>query len=66
MDSFFSGWFFNFWWTDWAAFVQMGRHGFYVWGSVACVLLALGAEQWALRQRASRLAKQLGSGANKP
>lgn len=62
MDSLFNGWFFNIWWADWAAFVQMGRHGLYVWGSVAAVSLALVAEQFALRQRASKLA----AGAEQP
>ncbi len=62
MDSFINSWFLNIWWADWAAFMQMGRHGLYVWGSVACVLLALVAEQMALRQRA----KKLNSGANRP
>ena len=43
------------WWADWSAFWQMGRHGPYVWGSVAATALGLLAEQWALRQRARRL-----------
>jgi heme exporter protein D len=47
--------FFNIWWADWPAFVQMGRHGPYVWGSVACLALGLALEQLALRQRARRL-----------
>jgi heme exporter protein D len=62
MDSIFSSWLFDIWWADWDAFMQMGRHGLYVWSSVACVLLALVAEQMALRQRA----RKLRSGAPKP
>ena len=62
MDSIFNSGLFDFWWADWAAFMQMGRHGLYVWGSVACVLLALVAEQMALRQRAQKLK----SGAHRP
>jgi heme exporter protein CcmD len=44
------------WWPDWAAFVQMGRHGAYVWPAVAACVLALGLEWATLRRRAQRLA----------
>jgi heme exporter protein CcmD len=47
--------FFHPWWSDWAAFLQMGRHGFYVWSSVAATVIALAGEQWALRRRARRV-----------
>ncbi len=43
------------WWADWSAFVQMGRHGPWVWGSVAATALGLMAEQWGLRRQARRL-----------
>ncbi|MCL2656507.1 MAG: heme exporter protein CcmD [Betaproteobacteria bacterium] len=51
--------FFNPWWHDWASFFQMGRHGLYVWGSVAAVAAALVGEQLALRSRARRLQRML-------
>ncbi|MDR0274494.1 MAG: heme exporter protein CcmD [Burkholderiaceae bacterium] len=47
--------FFHPWWSDWASFLRMGRHGLYVWGSVAAVAVALAGEQWALRRRARRV-----------
>jgi len=46
--------FFNLWWDDWSAFLHMGRHGVYVWGSVAAFAVALIGEQLALRLRAAR------------
>jgi heme exporter protein CcmD len=46
--------FFHLWWSDWTSFLHMGRHGFYVWSSVAAVALALMGEQLALRLRAAR------------
>jgi heme exporter protein CcmD len=59
--------FFHLWWHDWASFLRMGRHGVYVWGSVAATVIALTGEQVALwlrgqrvrhEQLATRLAKQ--------
>ncbi len=47
--------FFKLWWSDWPSFFQMGRHGLYVWSSVATVVLMLVFEQIALRQHARRL-----------
>jgi len=47
--------FFHLWWSDWASFLRMGRHGVYVWGSVAVVAVALVGEQLALRRRAQRV-----------
>ena len=47
--------FFHLWWSDWASFLRMGRHGVYVWGSVAAVAVALAGEQVALRLRARRV-----------
>jgi len=51
--------FFRLWWSDWASFLQMGKHGLYVWGSVASVVVALAGEQWALRRRARRVQQAL-------
>jgi heme exporter protein CcmD len=47
--------FFHLWWGDWASFLRMGRHGVYVWGSVAATIVALVAEQLALQLRARRV-----------
>jgi heme exporter protein CcmD len=47
--------FFHLWWNDWAAFLHMGRHGVFVWGSVAATVIALAGEQAALRLRAQRV-----------
>jgi heme exporter protein D len=48
-------------WTSWDAFVAMGGHGLYVWGSVLLVLGAVAAElalvTWR-RQAALRLVRQ--------
>jgi heme exporter protein D len=49
--------FLHLWWPDWAAFLAMGRHGPYVWGSVAAMALALAGEQFFLRLRMQRLAR---------
>lgn len=38
-------------WTDWGAFVQMGGHAAYVWGSVAAALLMMAFEQLGLAAR---------------
>uniref|UniRef100_UPI0033418D9F heme exporter protein CcmD n=1 Tax=Castellaniella defragrans TaxID=75697 RepID=UPI0033418D9F len=46
--------FFEVWWGDWASFLRMGRHGVYVWSSVAVVIVALAGEQWMLMRRARR------------
>ncbi|MFC5431210.1 heme exporter protein CcmD [Paraburkholderia sp.] len=51
--------FFHLWWSDWASFLRMGRYGVHVWGSVASVVVALAAEQLALKLRARRA--QLGA-----
>jgi heme exporter protein CcmD len=39
------------WWPDFASFLRMGRHGFYVWSAVGICALALALEWWALRRR---------------
>ena len=46
------------WWPDVAAFVQMGRHGFYVWTAFGICALALALEWWALRRRIRALRGQ--------
>ncbi len=46
------------WWSDWAAFGQMGRHGVYVWSALGLTALALAGEWLALRRRAQRLTEQ--------
>ncbi len=43
------------WWPDVAAFLQMGKHGAYVWPAFGLCALALGLEWWALRRQARRL-----------
>ncbi|MDO5623665.1 MAG: heme exporter protein CcmD [Pseudomonadota bacterium] len=40
------------WFSDFQAFVQMGRHGAYVWPAFGITALALAWEWWALRRRA--------------
>ncbi|MDT7838711.1 heme exporter protein CcmD [Aquabacterium sp. OR-4] len=41
------------WWPDLAAFARMGRHGAYVWPTVALTALALAAEwAWLRREQA--------------
>jgi heme exporter protein CcmD len=46
--------FFHLWWDDWASFLHMGRHGVFVWGSVAATVIALAGEEVALRRRVRR------------
>jgi len=36
---------------SWSEFLSMGGYGFYVWGSYAVTLVALGGEVLLLRQR---------------
>lgn len=42
------------WWPNLSAFLAMGKHGAYVWGSVAACVLALVAEQLMLAGQARR------------
>lgn len=42
------------WWPNLAAFLAMGKHGLYVWGSVAACVVALVAEQAMLAGQARR------------
>lgn len=43
------------WWSDLASFLRMGRHGPYVWSSVALTAAALGLERWLLCRRGREL-----------
>jgi heme exporter protein D len=43
------------WWPDWAAFLQMGRHGAYVWSAFGICAVAVACEAWALRRQARAL-----------
>lgn len=40
---------------SWSQFFSMGGYGFYVWGSYAIALVALGGEVLLLRQRRKSL-----------
>ena len=42
------------WWPDWAAFLRMGRHGAYVWPTLAICAGVLALEWWQLGRRARR------------
>lgn len=42
------------WWPDLAAFLRMGRHGFYVWTSFGACALALLLEWLMLRRQQRR------------
>ena len=42
------------WWPNLAAFFAMGKHGVYVWGSVAACVVVLGLEQLLLAARIRR------------
>lgn len=44
------------WWSDWAAFWAMGRHGAYVWPCVGITALVLALEWWGLCRQRRRLA----------
>ncbi len=55
------GWFTP-WWPDWPSFLRMGRHGPYVWGSVALTAAALGIEWGLLRRCVSKLKPGLQEG----
>jgi len=47
------------WWPNLSAFLAMGKHGAYVWGSVAACVLALVAEQVMLAGQARRCQRHL-------
>ncbi|MDO5692302.1 MAG: heme exporter protein CcmD [Pseudomonadota bacterium] len=46
------------WWNDLGAFVQMGKHGAYVWPAFGVCALALALEWAGLRRQARRLRGQ--------
>lgn len=46
------------WWPDLASFLRMGRHGLYVWPTLAICLLALAGEWWLLKRRERQLARR--------
>ena len=43
------------WWSDFGAFVQMGKHGAYVWPAFGVCALALAGEWCALKKQAARV-----------
>ena len=45
---------------SWSEFFSMGGYAFYVWGSYAIALLALGGEVLLLRQRRKALQARVG------
>lgn len=45
---------------NWSEFFSMGGYAFYVWGSYAIALLALGGEVLLLRQRKKTLKARFG------
>jgi heme exporter protein D len=45
---------------SWSEFFSMGGYAFYVWGSYAIALLALGGEALLLRQRSKALKARFG------
>lgn len=46
------------WWPDVGAFLAMGKHGVYVWGSVAACGVALAVEQAMLAGQVRRWQRQ--------
>ena len=55
------------WWPDWSAFLQMGRHGAYVWSAFGVCAVAVACEAWALRRQARALrAADSAEGAHEP
>jgi heme exporter protein D len=46
---------------SWSEFFHMGGYAFYVWGSYAIALVAIGGEVLALRQRRKSLQARLGN-----
>ena len=48
------------WWPDLASFLRMGRHGLYVWPTLAICALALGGEWLLLVRDERRLAEPVG------
>lgn len=42
-------------WRSWAAFIEMGGYGLYVWGSLGMMAGVMALELWQLRARRQRL-----------
>jgi len=51
------------WWPDVASFLRMGKHGLYVWPTLAICAVALAGEWLLLQQRERRLKANGGRGA---
>ena len=54
------------WWSDFGTFLQMGKHGAYVWPAFGLCALALAGEWWGLRRQASRMRRAAGVDAAQP
>lgn len=46
-------------WESWSDFIQMGRHGFYVWSCVLLIVVLLGAELISLAKARRQALKKL-------
>ncbi len=47
-------------WRSWAAFIEMGGYGLYVWGSLGMMAAVVALELWQLRARQRRLRRATG------
>ena len=54
------------WWSDFGAFVQMGKHGAYVWSAFGLCALALAGEWWGLTRQAARIRRSAALDAPQP
>ena len=54
------------WWTDFGSFVEMGKHGAYVWPAFGVCALALAGEWWALSRQALRVRQAVSMDAPQP
>ena len=54
------------WWSDFGAFVQMGKHGAYVWSAFGVCALALAGEWWGLSRQALRVRQAASLAAPQP
>ena len=46
-------------WESWSDFIQMGRHGFYVWTCVLLIVVLLGAELVSLAKARRQVLRKL-------
>lgn len=46
-------------WENWSDFIQMGRHGFYVWTCVLLIVVLLGAELVSLAKTRRQVLRKL-------